>query len=284
MHEPFDASRPLSPTNERASIRRIATAATNILGGYGSTEEDDLASLNHEDPDAISENSNTFEDSARVPGGLFASAVTLRLRERRMLMAAVYNLRTRQETLGALDFQVEEKERKRLERERFEREREERVLELSKRFAERRVLASLDVDVVQPLDDKMEDNGGQNPPDEPKTRKATVEVREGDDMERVVRDFMRVNSIPEADATVTQLTNALTEKVDSNADTNANPFGETVGRCAVIVPDGRKAVVSPRVKEDLAEVVRGFAEVFRIPRQLVPALVDRVNATIAKRR
>ena len=66
-------------------------------------------------------------------------------------MAAVYNLRTRQETLGALDFQVEEKERKRLERERFEREREERVLELSKRFAERRVLASLDVDVVQPL-------------------------------------------------------------------------------------------------------------------------------------
>jgi hypothetical protein len=284
MHEPFDASRPLSPTNERAAIRRIATAATNILGGYGSTEEDDLASLNHEDPDAISENSNAFEDSARVPGGLFASAVTLRLRERRMLMAAVYNLRTRQETLGALDFQVEEKERKRLERERFEREREERVLELSKRFAERRVLASLDVDVVQPLDDKMEDNGGQNPPDEPKTRKATVEVREGDDMERVVRDFMRVNSIPEVDSTVMQLTNALTEKVDSNADTNANPFGETVGRCAVIVPDGRKAVVSPRVKEDLAEVVRGFAEVFRIPRQLVPALVDRVNATIAKRR
>ena len=107
MHEPFDASRPLSPTNERAAIRRIATAATNILGGYGSTEEDDLAMLNHEDPDAISENSNAFEDSARVPGGLFASAVTLRLRERRMLMAAVYNLRTRQETLGALDFQVE---------------------------------------------------------------------------------------------------------------------------------------------------------------------------------
>ena len=224
MHEPFDASRPLSPTNERAAIRRIATAATNILGGYGSTEEDDLASLNHEDPDAISENSNAFEDSARVPGGLFASAVTLRLRERRMLMAAVYNLRTRQETLGALDFQVEEKERKRLERERFEREREERVLELSKRFAERRVLASLDVDVVQPLDDKMEDNGGQNPPDEPKTRKATVEVREGDDMERVVRDFMRVNSIPEVDSTVTQLTNALTEKVDSNADTKSKPI------------------------------------------------------------
>ena len=281
MHEPFDASRPLSPTNERAAIRRIATAATNILSGYGSTGEDDLASLNHEDPDAASENSN-LQDSARVPGGLFASAMTLRLRERRMLMAAVYNLRTRQETLGELDFQVEEKERKRLDRERFEREREERVLELSKRFAERRILASLDVDVVQPLDDKMEDNGGQNP-DEPKTRKATVEVREGDDMERVVRDFMRANSIPEVDSTVTQLTNALTEKVDSNAEKSPNPFGETVGRCAVIVPDGRKAVVSPRAKEDLAEVVRGFAEVFRIPRQLVPALVDRVNATIAKR-
>jgi len=281
MHEPFDASRPLSPTNERAAIRRIATAATNILGGDGSTEEDDLASLNHEDPDAASENSN-FEDSARVPGGLFASAVTLRLRERRMLMAAVYNLRTRQETLGELDFQVEEKERKRLDRERFEREREERVLELSKRFAERRVLASLDVDVVQPPDDDTSSDGGQNP-DEPKTRKATVEVREGDDMERVVRDFMRANSIPDAAATVTQLTNALTEKVDANAENDPNPFGETVGRCAVIVPDGRKAVVSPRAKEDLAEVVRGFAEVFRIPRQLVPALVDRVNATIAKR-
>ena len=50
MHEPFDAARPLSETNERAAIRRVASAATNILAGYGTTEEEDLERLRDVDP------------------------------------------------------------------------------------------------------------------------------------------------------------------------------------------------------------------------------------------
>ena len=51
----FDAALPLSAANERAALRRLATAATNVLLSYATTEREDLDILGYdpddEDPD-----------------------------------------------------------------------------------------------------------------------------------------------------------------------------------------------------------------------------------------
>ena len=309
MHEPFDAARPLSETNERAAIRRVASAATNILAGYGTTEEEDLERLGDVDPVVLGivedrhgdgrgvwsrDDSNPEKNAsthpgrswpARVPGGVLASAVALRVRERRMLRGAVLALRDRAETLGALDFQVEEKERRRAERDAFERERAERIRELSRTFLEREVLASIDVDVVRPdssseNDESSEESGIRR--EETTTITKTVTVRAGDDVESIVREFMAANSIDSTDA-FASLKRTLLERVERGADARGVANNRRVGRCAVIVPDGRKVVVAPRVGEELSDVVRGFAEAYDVPPPLVPALAARVNASLAKR-
>ena len=333
MHEPFQPSRPLSFTNELAAIRRIASAATNILAGYGTTEEEDLERLRDVDPvvlgllgydddrygdrygdsygdgergvwsgDSEDDDSNSSSSErasiptrpkgfpARVPGGVLASAVALRVRERRMLRSAVLALRDRAETLRDEDveiFQVEEKERRRIERDAFERERAERIRELSRTFLEREVLASIDVDVVQPADsigadDKSHDENA-HPKRQTTTVTKTVKVRAGDDLESIVREFMAANSIDQSnDDAFASLKRTLLERVERGA-AERRVANRRVGRCAVIVPDGRKVVVAPRVGEELTDVVRGFAEAFDVPLPLVPALAARVNASLAKR-
>ena len=54
VHEPFDPTRPLSVANERAALKRLAMAATNILFAYPTTEAEDLDML-LEDPDLAAE-------------------------------------------------------------------------------------------------------------------------------------------------------------------------------------------------------------------------------------
>lgn len=219
-----------------------------------------------------------------------ASAVALRVRERRMLRSAVLALRDRAETLRDEDveiFQVEEKERRRIERDAFERERAERIRELSRTFLEREVLASIDVDVVQPADsigadDKSHDENA-HPKRQTTTVTKTVKVRAGDDLESIVREFMAANSIDQSnDDAFASLKRTLLERVEQGA-AERRVANRRVGRCAVIVPDGRKVVVAPRVGEELTDVVRGFAEAFDVPLPLVPALAARVNASLAKR-
>ena len=127
----------MSETNERAAIRRVASAATNILAGYGTTEEEDLERLGDVDPVVLGIVDpeikkftrrlveGRFDGDREVivasdgvwdalgPRGFPASwrpRMALRVRERRMLRGAVLALRDRAETLGALDFQVEEKD------------------------------------------------------------------------------------------------------------------------------------------------------------------------------
>jgi len=272
MHEPFDASRPLSVTNELAAIRRIASAATNILAGYGTTEEEDLQRLGDVDPvvlglgyddrygdrydrhgdrhgvwsddsDSPDSNSSSFKRPrppgfpARVPGGVLASAVALRVRERRMLRGAVLALRDRAEQIRAgdnlADFQVEEKERRRAERDEFERRRAERIRELSRTFLEREVLASIDVDVVRP--EKSSEPDGRD--EETTTTTKTVKVRAGDDVESIVREFAAANSIDQSTDAFASLKRTLLERVEQGAAGRA-VANRRVGRCAVIVPDG----------------------------------------------
>ena len=314
MHEPFDASRPLSLTNELAAIRRIASAATNILAGYGTTEEEDLSRLGDVDSvvlglgyddrygdssssdrygergvwsdDSAADSSFSAADSssssstrprpgfpARVPGGVLASAVALRVRERRMLRSAVLALRDRAERardFHSAVFQVEEKERRRAERDAFELERAERIRELSRTFLEREVLASIDVDVVRPGEETTA------------TKTVKVLVRAGDDLESIVREFMAANSIDQSTDAFASLKRTLLERVEQGAHAR-RVANRRVGRCAVIVPDGRKVVVAPRVGEEFADVVRGFAEAFHVPLPLVPALAAKVNASLTKR-
>ena len=135
-----------------AAIRRVASAATNILAGYGTTEEEDLERLGDVDPVVLGIVDDRHDayvhdrprrrrgvgrgaispKNASTPRTLLAREgsrqrrgvlVALRVRERRMLRGAVLALRDRAETLGRLDFQVEEKEAAGAERKAFERER-----------------------------------------------------------------------------------------------------------------------------------------------------------------
>ena len=295
VHEPFDASRPLSAANERAALKRLATAATNILVSYATTEEEDeeilggdpFAEHEHDDDetDETDENLETIPvDDAetvaeggkmpraiRVPGGLVRSAVAFRLREKRLLKSAMRRMAAREATLDELEYQVDEKAREARETSARAEARRLRALELRRAYAVPRNLSSVAVDVVTPEEKATEERPAG-------ARTETLTIREGDDADALVRAFVAAHAL---DASAVEL---LLDAL--GADSAKDPEGERrtlVAAVPVIVPAGTKAVLAVREGDDVDELARTFADLHEIPDGIVPGLAKRVNETVARR-
>ena len=295
VHEPFDASRPLSAANERAALKRLATAATNILVSYATTEEEDEEILGgdpfaeHDDDDDDDETDETDENletipvddaetvaeggemprAIRVPGGLVRSAVAFRreaaaeIRDRRMA--------AREATLDELEYQVDEKAREARETSARAEARRLRALELRRAYAVPRNLSSVAVDVVTPEEKATEERPAG-------ARTETLTIREGDDADALVRAFVAAHAL---DASAVEL---LLDAL--GADSAKDPEGERrtlVAAVPVIVPAGTKAVLAVREGDDVDELARTFADLHEIPDGIVPGLAKRVNETVARR-
>lgn len=296
VHEPFDASRPLSAANERAALKRLATAATNILVSYATTEEEDEEILGGDpfaehDDDDDDETDETDEDletipvddaetvaeggemprAIRVPGGLVRSAVAFRLREKRLLKSAMRSMAAREATLDELEYQVDEKAREARETSARAEARRLRALELRRAYAVPRNLSSVAVDVVTPEEKATEERPAG-------ARTETLTIREGDDADALVRAFVAAHAL---DASAVEL---LLDAL--GADSAKDPEGERrtlVAAVPVIVPAGTKAVLAVREGDDVDELARTFADLHEIPDGIVPGLAKRVNETVARR-
>ena len=301
VHEPFDAARPLSAANERAALKRLATAATNILVSYATTEEEDeeilggdpFAEHEHEEDDDDDEDDDdeTDEDlksipvhdaetvaeggdmprAIRVPGGLVRSAIAFRLREKRLLKSAMRSMAAREATLDELEYQVDEKAREARETAARAETRRLRALELRRAYAIPRNLSSVAVDVVTPEEKATEDRPAG-------VRTETLTIREGDDAAALVRAFVAAHAL---DASAVEL---LLDAL--SADSAKDPEGERrtlVAAVPVIVPAGTKAVLAVREGDDVDELAQTFADLHEIPDGIVPGLAKRVNETVARR-
>ena len=189
----FDASVPLSAANERAALRRLATAATNVLLSYRTSEAEDLEILQGADPDDVEdleEGDEDFEGEGqnlkmpsllRTKGGAVRAAVAVRLREKRLLKSAM--------EIDTLKFQVDERanEVKKAKAELLARK--IRTKELYASYFSPNTLATLEIEVVQ-----SEEGATSEKPAGSKYT-ATAVLKEGDDIETVARKFASKHAV-----------------------------------------------------------------------------------------
>ncbi len=162
----FSALSPLSASNERASLRRLATAATNVLLSYRTSETEDLRVLDGEDPDVLGDppidvdaersaseqtdlSSKQMPTFLRTKGGAVRAAVAARLREKRLLKAAMFALVRLESDIDGLKFQVDRAAALRVKQTQELRRRKKRADELFELYFSPLTLATLTVEVVQ---------------------------------------------------------------------------------------------------------------------------------------
>ena len=309
---PFDATRPLSASNERAALERLGGVVAGVLASYPDDEAGDLAFLRGEgglgggedgsfsdgvfeeedlEEEEEEEEGGYLEDLAsedppeealgggarvimpspvRVPGGLARTAVALRVRERRLLASAMRWLARRRASLERLEYQVDERERMRRAFEAEAEARRARADALRVEYATPKRVAAVEVDVVVPPEHRT--------PERPEANRAvTVEVREGDDRDAVVRAFVAEHALVAGAAEA--LTRALAEKTPPQKPLRA----PLVAAVAVIVPRGSKVPLAVREGDDVEDLARVFAGIHEIPDELVPELARRADEAARKR-
>ena len=284
----FDASVPLSAANERAALRRLATAATNVLLSYRTSEAEDLEILQGEDPDDVEdleEGDEDFEGEGqnlkmpsllRTKGGAVRAAVAVRLREKRLLKSAMFVLSRREREIDTLKFQVDERanEVKKAKAELLARK--IRAKELYASYFSPNTLATLEIEVVQ-----SEEGATSEKPAGSKYT-ATAVLKEGDDIETVARKFASKHAV-DASA-VPQLVAALQPGAPSRSAHLRNQTRPAlVAAVPVVVPSGAYGVLTFRQGDDLHDICRVFAGIHEIPEWKIEGLVDDVNKTLVKR-
>ena len=279
----FDAALPLSAANERAALRRLATTATNVLLSYATTEREDLDILGY-DPDDVVEEEDAFDGdiknmprALRTEGGVVRAAVAARLREKRLLKAAMFAMSRLEAEVDALAFQVDERAAAKRDAEAALAARKARAAELATRYNTPLVLATLDVEVVQ------SDMGATEERPAGSRFTASAVVREGDDIEQVARAFAEEHSL-DASAIPT-LVAALQPGTPSRLESRADAARATlVAAVPVVVPSGAYGVLAVREGDDLRDIVYVFAGLHEIPEAFIESLVADVNATLVTRK
>ena len=279
----FDAALPLSAANERAALRRLATAATNVLLSYATTEREDLDILGYdpddEDPD---EDENADVNSVkkmpralRTEGGVTRAAVAARLREKRLLKAAMFAMSRREREVDALAFQVDARAAEKRDAEAALAARKKRAAALAERYNTPLVLATLDVEVVQ-----SEAGATEHRPAGSRFTASAV-VREGDDIEAIARAFAEKHAV-DASAVPTLIA-ALQPGTPARAARADAARARLVAAVPVVVPSGAYGVLAMREGDDLQDIARVFAGLHEIPEASIPGLVADANATLALR-
>ena len=278
----FDAALPLSAANERAALRRLATTATNVLLSYATTEREDLDILGY-DPDDVVEEEDAFDGdiknmprALRTEGGVVRAAVAARLREKRLLKAAMFAMSRLEAEVDALAFQVDERAAAKRDAEAALAARKARAAELATRYNTPLVLATLDVEVVQ------SDMGATEERPAGFKFTASAVVREGDDIEQVARAFaeehlLDASAIP---TLVAALQPGTPSRLESRADAARTKL---VAAVPVVVPSGAYGVLAVREGDDLQDIARVFAGLHEIPEAFIESLVADVNATLVTR-
>ena len=277
----FDAALPLSAANERAALRRLATTATNVLLSYATTEREDLDVLGY-DPDDVVEEEDAFDGemnnmprALRTEGGVVRAAVAARLREKRLLKAAMFAMSRREAEVDALAFQVDERAAAKRDAEAALAARKARAAELATRYNTPLVLATLDVEVVQ------SEAGATEARPAGSRFTASAVVREGDDIEAVARAFAEEHAV-DASAIPT-LVAALQPGTPSRERRADTPRARLVAAVPVVVPSGAYGVLAVREGDDLQDIARVFAGLHEIPEAFIAGLVADVNATLVTR-
>ena len=277
----FDAALPLSAANERAALRRLATTATNVLLSYATTEREDLDVLGY-DPDDVVEEEDAFDGemnnmprALRTEGGVVRAAVAARLREKRLLKAAMFAMSRREAEVDALAFQVDERAAAKRDAEAALAARKARAAELATRYNTPLVLATLDVEVVQ------SEAGATEARPAGSRFTASAVVREGDDIEAVARAFAEEHAV-DASAIPT-LVAALQPGTPSRERRADAARARLVAAVPVVVPSGAYGVLAVREGDDLQDIARVFAGLHEIPEAFIAGLVADVNATLVTR-
>ena len=297
----FDAALPLSAANERAALRRLATTATNVLLSYATTEREDLDILGYDPDDECSEEegdddafsggggaeeaelraenggrkTKMMPRALRTEGGVVRAAVAARLREKRLLRAAMFNMSRREAEVNALPFQVDKRAAAKRDAEAALSARKARAAELATHYNTPLVLATLDVQVVQGEAGATDDRPAGS------KFTASVVVREGDDIEAVARAFAEQHA---ADASaIPALVAALQPGTPARARHADAARARLVAAVPVVVPSGAYGVLAMREGDDLEDIARVFAGLHEIPEASLPGLVADANATLARR-
>ena len=298
--------------NERASLRRIAMTATNILLAYPTTEKEDVEWLGYDpDDDDDNDDDDAFDDDAFVDsasasaedadatisdGDDFDAAAAAastdpprrmprRLRVHGGLVHTAVVLRLREKRLlkravywlknreDDLDALTYQVE----EKARAKREAEEKIRARAERAAElMREYATAKTLATATVDvpAATDASAGDDAPPAP-PRRASVAVREGDVLDDVVTAFIAATDGLDHETHFTPIRDALIGSIV--------PRPRLIARVPVIVPSGEKAVVAIRDGDDPATVVATFCELHNVPAASVTRLDAMVKTHVANR-
>jgi hypothetical protein len=203
------------------------------------------------------------------------AAVAARLREKRLLKAAMFAMSRREREVDALEFQVDARAAEKRDAEAALAARKKRAAALAERYNTPLVLATLDVEVVQ-----SEAGATEHRPAGSRFTASAV-VREGDDIEAVARAFAEKHAV-DASAVKT-LVAALQPGTPARAPDADAARARLVAAVPVVVPSGAYGVLAMREGDDLQDIARVFAGLHEIPEASIPGLVADANATLALR-
>jgi hypothetical protein len=289
----FSALSPLSASNERASLRRLATAATNVLLSYRTSETEDLRVLDGEDPDVLGDppidvdaersaseqtdlSSKQMPTFLRTKGGAVRAAVAARLREKRLLKAAMFALVRLEADIDGLKFQVDQAAALRVKQTQELRRRKKRADELFELYFSPLTLATLTVEVVQ------SETGASADRPVGSRYTATAVVKEGDSIETVARAFAHTHALDERN--VQTLVDALQPGTASRVAHLQNATRPAlVAAVPVVVPSGGYGVFVFRTGDDLTDIAFVFAGTHQVPEFKIPGLIADVNKTLVAR-
>ena len=203
------------------------------------------------------------------------AAVAARLREKRLLKAAMFAMSRREREVDALAFQVDARAAEKRDAEAALAARKKRAAALAERYNTPLVLATLDVEVVQ-----SEAGATEHRPAGSRFTASAV-VREGDDIEAIARAFAEKHAV-DASAVPTLIA-ALQPGTPARAARADAARARLVAAVPVVVPSGAYGVLAMRKGDDLQDIARVFAGLHEIPEASIPGLVADANATLALR-
>lgn len=208
----------ISVTNELSVIGAFRTSLHRLLDSYPTSSGDDEEILKVQSEDKMQgRDRGKGGRGGGDPGPILTSVVRLRLREKNILLSALYFLEDHERAVdnGTVPFQLELKAQERLDANRREEERQQFILEVQRRAVLKVPLAVIEV------------NMGEKMP------KVNLTLEEGESLHDVVSMFCRQHGIGEKDLIV--LENALSLRVKS-----PTPLSLLLG---VVLPSGERKIL-----------------------------------------